>query len=251
MKPGTPAPTKPLNQPFRPIDQPRAHEYVAEQIRRQIALGLLAPGSALPTERELAGLFGVGRATIQQAIRLLESERLLETRRGRHGGSSVTHKSTDRLAMDYLLARLRRESSRITAAVELREILEPRIAARAVENGDPTIVVEARTAARSGGGADSDAEFMGSDTEFHLIVARATGNELFVDAIERIRLTLNDVLLALPDSDLWHERSVAEHEQIVDAWEAGDPIAAEAAMANHIAETASSIRALMVSLEDR
>ncbi|MQA76563.1 MAG: FCD domain-containing protein [Solirubrobacterales bacterium] len=235
---------------FHPIDQPRAHEYVAEQIRRQIALGLLAPGSPLPTERELAALFGVGRATVQQAIRVLEAELLVETRRGRHGGSSVTAKPTDRLAMDYLLARLRGEASRIAAAVELREILEPRIAARAVETGDRRFLGDALAAARRGAGAESDPKFMGADTEFHLAIARATGNQMLVEAIEQIRLTLNDVLFALPDSPLWHQRSVIEHERIAAAWQAGDPTAAEAAMAEHIAETASSIHALMASLED-
>jgi len=55
---------------FERIHQVRAHEYVAEQIRRHIALRLIKPGEALPAERELAGMFGVGRPTIQHALRL-------------------------------------------------------------------------------------------------------------------------------------------------------------------------------------
>lgn len=245
---GEPSRGEPV-QAFQRIDQPRAHEYVAEQIRRQIALGLLPPGSTLPTERELALLFGVGRATVQQAIRLLDSERLVETRRGRHGGSSVIRKSNDRLAMDYLLARLRREDSRIAAAVELRGVLEPHITGIAVRRGSE-MLEEARMTAARGAEAESDAEFMGADTELHLCIARATGNELIVDSVERIRLILNDALLALPESTLWHERSVAEHEQILRAWDAGDASAAEAAMADHIAGTAASIRALRARLGD-
>ena len=234
---------------FHRIDQTRAHEYVAEQIRRQIALGLLPPESTLPTERELAPLFGVGRATVQQAIRLLEAERLIETRRGRHGGSSVIRRSDDRLAMDYLLARLRREDGRIAAAVELREVLEPRVAGMAVLSGSAELLEDARKTAARGAAAETDAEFMGADTEFHLCVARATGNELVVESIERIRVILNDALLALPESTLWHERSVAEHKRIVDAWEAQDAASAEAAMADHILGTATSIRALSARLK--
>ncbi|MGH7760240.1 MAG: GntR family transcriptional regulator, partial [Candidatus Dormibacteraceae bacterium] len=45
---------------FERIHQLRAHEYVAEQIRRHIALRLVKPGEALPAERELATMFGVG-----------------------------------------------------------------------------------------------------------------------------------------------------------------------------------------------
>ena len=72
---------------FDAIEQQRAHEYVAEQIRRQIGLGIIAPGEALPPERELARLFGVGRVTIQLAIGTLEADRLITTRRGRSGGN--------------------------------------------------------------------------------------------------------------------------------------------------------------------
>ena len=57
---------------FTAIDPPRAHDFVVEQIRRQIALGILAPGSALPAERELMKIFGIGRVTVQLAIGQLE-----------------------------------------------------------------------------------------------------------------------------------------------------------------------------------
>ena len=73
----------------RVVQQLRAHEYVAEQIRRHIGLRLIQPGEALPSERELASLFGVGRPTIQHALRLLEAGRLVEARRGRLTGGGV------------------------------------------------------------------------------------------------------------------------------------------------------------------
>jgi DNA-binding FadR family transcriptional regulator len=72
---------------FERITQRKTHEYVAEQIRRQITLRLLPPGRAIPPERQLARMFGVGRATVQQAIDLLEADRIVERRRGRSGGT--------------------------------------------------------------------------------------------------------------------------------------------------------------------
>src|ERR687892_2154669 len=162
---------------FSPIDQRRAHEYVAEQIRRQISLHLLAPEQSLPSERDLARLLGVGRATVQQAIGLLEAERLVVTRRGRGGGVFVADRPTDELGMDYLLARLRRDRERIRSALDFRAIVEPRVAAEVAAARDPALLDEARTAIDRGGRASSDAEFMGADTEFHLVLARATGNE--------------------------------------------------------------------------
>src|ERR1051325_8597679 len=74
---------------LRRIEQMKAHEYVADQLRRQIALRIVPPGNALPSERALVDLFGVGRPTVQQAIKLLENEGLVERRRGRTGGTFV------------------------------------------------------------------------------------------------------------------------------------------------------------------
>ena len=68
------------------VAQRRAHEYVAEQIRRVVVLRVVAPGSRLPYEQELARALGVSRATITQALRQLEREGLVEVRRGRGGG---------------------------------------------------------------------------------------------------------------------------------------------------------------------
>src|SRR5256885_1565515 len=100
---GTDAPTAVR---FERIQQLRAHEYVAEQIRRHIALRLIKPGEALPAERELAGMFGVGRPTIQHALRLLEAAGLVEARRGRTGGTFITQRDQDSLAVDDLIVRV-------------------------------------------------------------------------------------------------------------------------------------------------
>ena len=84
-----PRPMGVANVPFERIDPPRAHEIVAEQIRRHVGLRLIGRGDALPPERELARTFGVGRATVQQALRELEADGLVVSRRGRHGGTFV------------------------------------------------------------------------------------------------------------------------------------------------------------------
>ena len=100
---------------FAPIQQLRAHEYVAEQVQHHIALRLIGPGECLPSERELAATFGVGRPTVQHALRLLEAGRLVETRRGRNGGTFVAAPASDATALDDLMTRVLRaaaESSR-------------------------------------------------------------------------------------------------------------------------------------------
>src|SRR5436305_793681 len=116
---------------FEPIQPLRAHEYVAEQIRRHIALRLVQPGEALPSERELAAMFGVGRPTIQHAMRLLEADQLVEARRGRSGGTFVREPAEDAGAMEELMARLARQRKELEELVVFRRTLEPAVAAEA------------------------------------------------------------------------------------------------------------------------
>jgi GntR family transcriptional regulator, transcriptional repressor for pyruvate dehydrogenase complex len=64
-------------------------EAVTTRVREAIGLGLLAPGQQLPSEAALAARFGVSTVTLREALATLRQEGLVETRRGRHGGSFV------------------------------------------------------------------------------------------------------------------------------------------------------------------
>ncbi|MFM8871031.1 MAG: FadR/GntR family transcriptional regulator, partial [Actinomycetota bacterium] len=68
----------------------KTHEAVADTLRRQIVLGRFKVGDRLPTEEELTGHFDVARTTLREALRVLESQGLIEIRRGRNGGPVVT-----------------------------------------------------------------------------------------------------------------------------------------------------------------
>ena len=114
--------------PFEPIQPVRAHEYVAEQIRRYIGLRLIQPGEVLPSERQLAARFAVGRPTIQHALRLLEAGRLVEARRGRGGGTFVCQPTEDVDAMEELVGRVSRERLAISEMLGWRSEVEPRVA---------------------------------------------------------------------------------------------------------------------------
>ncbi len=132
--------------------QPPVHEYVAEQLRREIALGLFRPRSSLPPERELASIFGVGIMTVHRAIRLLEADALVTSKRGRGGGTFVVGGARDADATRQLRARAARSRQAIEEALDARLELEPRVVARAARHaGRAGPRVPARTA-RPGGG---------------------------------------------------------------------------------------------------
>jgi len=236
---------------FEPIQQLRAHEYVAEQIRRHIALRLIRPGEALQSERELAATFGVGRPTIQHALRLLEADRLVQARRGRNGGTFVSEPAGGGGAMDDLLGRVLRQRSEIEEALAYRRVLEPRVAreaARLRRRGDLEAMSSALERMAS---ATGEPDYMRYDTQLHLAVAGATRNSLMVGAIEDIRLRLNDVMSLLPESDTWHRRLSGEHEAVVSTIEVRDEDGAEAAMEHHIAASEQGVRAVLTAIRRR
>jgi len=233
---------------FQRVEQARAHEYVAEQVRRQIALGAISGGEALPPDRELAKVFGVGRATVQQALRLLEAERLVESRRGRHGGTFVIGPAHDEGITDRLLFQLRRHRGRIEEALAYRRIVEPAVAAEAARVRSEAELDVIRAACHQLAEAETDADFMARDTRVHLAIAEASHNRFLYEAVERLRLELNEALVVLPESSLWHRRSVAEHAAVSAAIEAQDGEAARAAMLVHVDHTDKSVTALLSTL---
>jgi GntR family transcriptional repressor for pyruvate dehydrogenase complex len=236
---------------FEPIQQLRAHEYVAEQIRRHIALRLIQPGESLPSERELATMFGVGRPTIQHALRLLEADNLVEARRGRHGGTFVSEPGGDEEAMDELIARLRRQRKELEELIVYRRAIEPAIARLAAESRRRTDVAAMRDTLERMAAAANEADYMRHDTEFHLAVARGSRNRYAAAQIEEIRMRLNDAMTLLPESKAWHERIDFEHGQIADAIEGRDGDAAAAAMGVHVANSEQGLRAVLAAVRRR
>lgn len=236
---------------FERIQQLRAHEYVAEQIRRHISLRLIKPGEALPAERELAAMFGVGRPTIQHALRLLEASGLVEARRGRTGGTFVTRRENDSLALDELIVRVLHHRKELEDLLQYRRVVEPAVARVAASTRRNADLEAMRRAIQGMAAANSEPEYMRHDTDFHLALARATRNTVFVDAIEDIRLKLNDAITLLPESETWHRRLLREHEALFDAIQAGDAEDAEHLMDQHVANSEQSLRAVLAAIRRR
>jgi DNA-binding FadR family transcriptional regulator len=100
---------------------------------------------------------------------------------------------------------------------------------------------------RASGGDDH--RFMGADTAFHMAVAGAAANPLLEDLTERIRLALARALEVLPDSPAWHERSVAQHAELIAALRAGDGAAARRAATRHLEDTERALRLMLRAME--
>ncbi len=228
--------------------RPRAHEYVADQLRRQIALRVIGPGRSLPAERRLADIFGVARPTVQRAIAILVAEGLVEKRRGRTGGTFVRDTEPGGQALAAVLARIAANRQLISEALAYRLALEPEVVAAACRNRTAADLERIGTAARLLAASVTEAEMMAHDTRFHLAVADAAHNRFFRASSEQIRLALDDALRAIPGSDLWMDRTGREHAAIERAIRSGDEAAGRRAALNHIRQTDRSVRAVLTSL---
>ena len=233
---------------FSRLVQIRAHVFIAEQLRRQIVLGVLPTGEALPPERELAAMFGVARATVQRAVHLLESEGLVVARRGRGGGTFVAGPSGNDTSRGKLISDVRASRPEIEEAIAYRLAVEPAAAGLAARaRTDQDLADLGQIAERAARTAD-DAALTSLDTQFHLAVTAAAHNRYFAEAVERVRLSLHDAILLLPDSPLWQRRSLQEHGRILAALEAGNTQAARQAVLAHVDHTARSLQALLKAL---
>ena len=233
---------------LRPIEAVRAHEQVAGELRRNIALRFVGPGEPLPPDRDLAKVFGVGRATVQAAVRLLEVEGLVESRRGRRGGTFVLKQHGGELAREHLLVDLRGNSDVMVAAVQFRNTIEPAAAALAAQVREPEALSALSLAAQAEHDAGIDSEILRWDTALHLSVAAATGNVFFKEAVERIRLSLEDAFAVLPETPQMRRAIHGDHAKIVRAIEAGEPAPARAAMKRHVEKTGDGILKMLESL---
>lgn len=226
----------------------RVPEAVTSLIEGMIIAGRLLPGQALPSERKLATLLGVSRNSVREAIESLTAEGLL-VRRGRRGVHVPPqyHSPLTAPILDALSA----EDRKLVEIFDLRESMEPAIAAKAAERATDEDVDLMRSLVAQLGILRSPTEMAGVDRLFHIAIAEATNNELHVafvsrtlDLVRAVREQSTEVL-AIEHSQP-HELNDA-HAAILAAIERRDPVGARDAMLRHI-RTVSALSPAMKGL---
>jgi DNA-binding FadR family transcriptional regulator len=221
-----------------PLRIAQRYEQVAERLLADIAAGRLAPGERLPSERDLARRLQVGRASVREALAVLQNEGLLETRPG--SGSFVAAGAGARAARR---ADALPHDASPSDLLETRALLEPAVArlaaTRGRPDGDALALLDAMDELPDPGDARARAAWSEADRHFHRRIAAMSGNPVLLD--------LADVVAAHMDEPLWRrlrDESVAtpgrtrlhaaEHRMIYEAIVEGDGAAAELYAAQHI-----------------
>src|ERR1700737_4721536 len=134
MEPADPAPLPTRSSVFLdPVEVPKASDVLARELRERILSGELAEGTALPPERELVKQTQMSRATVREALRILEVQNLVRVRAGRAGGAFVQRPSTKSMASSVRMV-IRGQKIKLADLMETREALEPFCAELAAQN---------------------------------------------------------------------------------------------------------------------
>lgn len=224
---------------FRPVRPGNAFEDTVSRLLQTIRLGIVEPGSALPSERDLATRFAVSRDTVRDAIRELTAAGYVVSRRGRYGGTFVCEVLPVPAPSEPLTV------DEIDDVLSLREILEVgavRAVARrslaAAERDELWNRLEESCAA-------APQDYRRLDSRFHLAIAEASGTPSLVTLVADSRSHVNDLLDRIPLLTPNITHSNKQHEAIVIAILRGDAEAAEAAMAEHLAGSAALLRGFL------
>jgi DNA-binding FadR family transcriptional regulator len=200
-----------------PVHLRNAGEHVADRLVTAIALGEYITGQRLPSERELAALLAVNRASIREALHRLAEAGYVEIRRGRHGGAYV-QASWGPESEARVQRTLATDWASFEELFDLRRLIEPVIAATAAERHDEAHALSIRAANAAYLAADDDREASrAADQSLHLAIATATGNRYLVDLSQQIRARVSLGFQAEPYSLAIRESAKVQHGQLVDA----------------------------------
>ncbi len=228
-----------------PRSSSNAFEVAVERLGSSIKMGVFAPGEQLPTERELSEIMSVSRTTIREAIRVLTVQGKLEVRRGRTGGTFVST-SFKAPSAKQQQAEVQARGTAFLEILEYRLIVEPGIAELAAERADEEMRKQVSDLARNGAEFEDDfRNYRALDTEFHFLLAKATGVDRLSAILGDIHSELSDLMALIPHSVDACRHSSEQHLRIARAIAAGKPEAARKAMKEHVEATASLLKGLL------
>jgi GntR family transcriptional repressor for pyruvate dehydrogenase complex len=236
---------------YTPIRSSKVYEQISEQIEQLILSGKLRSGDRLPTERELAEQFHASRTAVREAMKTLAQKGLVDMRPGR---GTVVIDGTSR-AMGRSLGLMLRvgQAGGENNLVEVREILEPEIAALAAARASEEHVAALREAVRVMDASLDDAEtYIAADNDFHRALARATHNDLiltFVDSIVGLLSEQRKHIFAVAGGPA---RGQVHHKHLLDTILRHDAEGARAAMRAHLQQVRADVEsALAQPLNER
>jgi len=212
------------------VRRARIPEQLAQELEKLLQDGVWGPGMQIPPERELAQRFGVSRASVRDALRILELHGWLEIRQG--GGTRVAQPAEG--FGKRLRSRLH-EPAFVSELFEMRRILEPAavaLAARRVgaeELAKLDQLIEEQKAAFA-----NRFKFVELDMDFHQVLAEASGNTVLCEVLRLLSVELRQTRMTATAKRFLPDNTLLEHQQILEAVRRKKPERAKEAMLQHL-----------------
>jgi GntR family transcriptional repressor for pyruvate dehydrogenase complex len=221
---------------FSPLTrQPSLAAQVTSQMLAAVFSGTSIVGEELPSERDLSLQFGVSRTVIREALRGLQAKGVLEVQTGKAARIvAVPASQVSEIVQLYVHGAQSQDLLGADDIAEVRTTLELRLSELAAVHATPgdLDLIEASLAAMH---ASSDAENAARhDTEFHLLLAAATHNPLYVTLLESINAVMAPYRLSSLRRPGRIEVAVRQHQEVLDAVRTGDQTVARQAMQSHL-----------------
>jgi GntR family transcriptional regulator, transcriptional repressor for pyruvate dehydrogenase complex len=217
------------------------------KLRSMIQAGELPPGSRLPPEQQLAAQMGMSRSGVREAVKVLESARVLDVRRG--DGTYVTSLAPNLLLEGLGLAVELLQDDTLLDVMEIRRLLEPAATSLAAVRISADALAELGAILdRMRAAAEDPEQLMTFDTAFHRAVTAATGNEALVSLLDGLsgRTVRARVWRGLVEGGS-AVSTIAEHEAILRALRARDPLLAHACALVHLNTSESWLRTVLAA----
>lgn len=227
---------------LKPMDVPKASDVLANELRERILDGEFTEGMALPTERDLVDQTQMSRATVREALRILEIQGLVRVKAGRTGGAFIQRPGRDSVAISAGLL-IRGQQVRLAALLETREAIEPfcaELAARHRTEDDIAALEAANEAIADESGPLS--QFLEANIDWHVGVAQASHNELLAG----LMIALSRAIFAATENERYADIEVRRitaraHRSVTEAIRQRDPETALRRMTRHIHTYAETI----------
>ena len=205
-KAGTDARSPALDAVFEPVHPPTTFEETVGRLGTAIRLGLLAPRTRLPAERELAGELGISRSTLRQAITTLVQSGHLVSRRGRSGGTFVADEPP--LAQDKPGHPLASHEAR---AVETGVVV---LAAERATDDDLAQLDDLTDHMAATEGTRFQA-YRRADVRFHIGLAEACHSPRLVGAMTEVQGHMTDLIERIAHPDMVLTRANVQHRRLI------------------------------------
>jgi GntR family transcriptional regulator, transcriptional repressor for pyruvate dehydrogenase complex len=237
------AQTSTYGQLERPLRLPKMAEVVAEYIRRDIVTGVLKEGESLPAAAILIERFGVSKPTIREALRILESETLIEVRRGASGARvQLPNEVAAGRAVGILL---QLDQTTLKDVWQARMTFEPPLAGLLARTRSEQDLAKLRDGLEESRQVLPDPiKFAESQTDFHYLVVTLAGNRtlaLMARLLNEVIRLHETAVNADAEHDPLRTTALKEHEDFVALLEARQEEAAEAFWRTHLQTNAANL----------